>query len=97
MEKGHQLAMMASVAHIVNADWDSFVQDLADMEVLPAYVNRRAIALVYVYQLLFVSTLWREDSNSWRHFVQELVEALGDVVPQEGVPDIKFSKVKWAY
>lgn len=68
MKRKHQLSMMASVTHIVNADWESFVQDLEAMEVLPAYVNHREIA-------------------------EELAESLGDTVPQEGIPDIKFSKV----
>ncbi|KAI5082203.1 hypothetical protein GOP47_0001946 [Adiantum capillus-veneris] len=68
MKREHQVAMMASVTHIVNADWDSFVLDLASMDVLPAYINRREIA-------------------------QELAQSLGETVPQEGIPDIKFSKV----
>ena len=51
MEKRHQLAMIASVAHIVNADWKNFVQDLADMEVLPATVDRMSIAMVSIVAL----------------------------------------------
>lgn len=68
MEKHHQLAMLASVAHIVNADWKNFVGDLAAMEVLGPDIDRKMIAM-------------------------ELEEALGDAIPTEGIPDIKFSKV----
>ncbi|MCO5586943.1 hypothetical protein L7F22_040888 [Adiantum nelumboides] len=67
MKREHQLAMMASVTHIVNADWDSFVLDLAAMDVLPSYVNRGEIA--------------------------QATQSLGEAVHQEGIPDIKFSKV----
>eukprot|EP01018_Ginkgo_biloba_P031005 Gb_34764 [translate_table: standard] len=34
MEKKHQFAMLASIVHIVNADWPSLVIDLAEMDII---------------------------------------------------------------
>ena len=88
--------MIASVAHIVNADWKNFVQDLADMEVLPVTVDRMSIAMVSIVAL----QRWGSISEVVIYvdlvlniFMQELEEVLGDTVPQQGIPDIKFSKV----
>eukprot|EP00249_Psilotum_nudum_P021892 c28292_g1_i1 orf=189-3473(+) len=68
MEREHQLAMLAAVAHIVNADWKGFVNDLADMDVLPPEIDR--------------FTIYMEIENS-----------LGDMVPVDGLPNVKFTKV----
>ncbi|KAJ0963777.1 hypothetical protein J5N97_028899 [Dioscorea zingiberensis] len=68
MEKKHQLAMLASIVHIVNGDWGALVYDLVEMDVVRPGVNLRMVTM-------------------------DLEEALGGVVFQDGIPDIKFSKV----
>ncbi|XWS07937.1 hypothetical protein CRYUN_Cryun41cG0034100 [Craigia yunnanensis] len=39
MEKKHQFAMLASIVHIVNGDWSSLLQALAEMDVVRAGTN----------------------------------------------------------
>lgn len=46
MEKKHQFAMLSSIVHIVNGDWSSLVQDLADMDVTRAGTNIRHVTMV---------------------------------------------------
>ncbi|KAL0711001.1 hypothetical protein Bca4012_017979 [Brassica carinata] len=45
MERKHQLAMLASIVHIVNGDWSSLVEALADMDVTKPGVNTRRFTL----------------------------------------------------
>lgn len=46
MEKKHQLAMLASIVHIVNGDWGSLVYDLNDMDVIRPGTNIRRFTMV---------------------------------------------------
>ncbi|PIN07456.1 putative unusual protein kinase [Handroanthus impetiginosus] len=68
MEKKHQLAMLASIVHIVNGDWASLVHDLTEMDVIRPGTNIR-------------------------RFTMDLEDALGDVEFNNGMPDVKFSRV----
>ncbi|KAJ4906807.1 Protein kinase superfamily protein [Raphanus sativus] len=45
MERKHQLAMLASIVHIVNGDWSSLVEALTDMDVIRPGVNTRRFTL----------------------------------------------------
>lgn len=68
MEKKHQLAMLASIMHIVNGDWGSLVYDLIEMDIVRPRTNLRRVTM-------------------------DLEEALGEVIFNDGIPDIKFSRV----
>ncbi|KAI3470454.1 hypothetical protein Pfo_027117 [Paulownia fortunei] len=68
MEKKHQSAMLASIAHIVNGDWASLVHDLTEMDVV-------------------------RPGTSIRRFTMDLEDALGELEFNNGVPDVKFSRV----
>ncbi|KAI4351279.1 hypothetical protein L6164_005655 [Bauhinia variegata] len=45
MEKKHQVAMLASIVHIVNGDWASLVRALTDMDVVRPGTNIRLVTL----------------------------------------------------
>ncbi|XP_039122584.1 uncharacterized protein slr1919 [Dioscorea cayenensis subsp. rotundata] len=45
MEKKHQLAMLASIVHIVNGDWGALVYDLVEMDVVRPGVNFRRVTM----------------------------------------------------
>ncbi|KAF8108297.1 hypothetical protein N665_0111s0012 [Sinapis alba] len=45
MERKHQLAMLASIVHIVNGDWSSLVEALTDMDIIKPGVNTRRFTL----------------------------------------------------
>lgn len=45
MDKKHQGAMLAAIAHLVNGDWQSLVEDLADMDVVKPTTDRFAVRL----------------------------------------------------
>ncbi|CAL0316096.1 unnamed protein product [Lupinus luteus] len=45
MEKKHQIAMLASIIHIVNGDWASLVRALIDMDVVRPGTNIRLVTL----------------------------------------------------
>ncbi|KAL3650029.1 hypothetical protein CASFOL_006432 [Castilleja foliolosa] len=45
MEKKHQLAMLASIVHIVNGDWPSLVYDLTEMDVVRPGTNIRRFTM----------------------------------------------------
>lgn len=49
MERKHQLAMLASIVHIVNGDWSSLVEALGDMDVTKPGVNTRRFTLVNIW------------------------------------------------
>ncbi|XP_074296016.1 uncharacterized protein LOC141623759 [Silene latifolia] len=68
MERKHQLAMLASIIHIVNGDWASLVQALSEMDVVVPGTNTRLVTM-------------------------ELENSLGEVEFNDGIPDVKFSKV----
>uniref|UniRef100_A0A1J3HHL7 Protein kinase domain-containing protein n=1 Tax=Noccaea caerulescens TaxID=107243 RepID=A0A1J3HHL7_NOCCA len=51
MERKHQLAMLASIVHIVNGDWASLVEALTDMDVIKAGVNTRRFTMDLEYAL----------------------------------------------
>lgn len=68
VERKHQLAMLASIIHIVNGDWASLVQALSEMDVVIPGTNTRLVTM-------------------------ELEYALGEVEFNDGIPDVKFSKV----
>lgn len=47
MQRKHQLAMLASIVHIVNGDWAFLVEALTDMDVVtPGVVNTRRFTMV---------------------------------------------------
>lgn len=46
MEKKHQFAMLASVVHIVNGDWESLVCSLIQMDVVRPGTNIRRVTMV---------------------------------------------------
>lgn len=68
MERKHQLAMLASIIHIVNGDWASLVQALCEMDVVRPGTSIRLVTM-------------------------ELENSLGEVEFNDGIPDVKFSKV----
>lgn len=68
MERKHQLAMLASIIHIVNGDWGALVYDLTVMDVVKPGTNLRRVTM-------------------------DLEDALGEVAFEDGIPDIKFSRV----
>ncbi|KAG0447858.1 hypothetical protein HPP92_028112, partial [Vanilla planifolia] len=41
MKKEHQIAMLASIIHIVNGDWGALVYDLTSMDVVRPGTNLR--------------------------------------------------------
>ncbi|XVF83255.1 hypothetical protein PTKIN_Ptkin16aG0472000 [Pterospermum kingtungense] len=45
MEKKHQFAMLASIVHIVNGDWSSLLQALAEMDVVRPGTNIRRVTM----------------------------------------------------
>ncbi|XP_073012032.1 uncharacterized protein [Typha latifolia] len=45
MEKKHQLAMLASIVHIVNGDWGALVYDLTQMDVVRPGTNLRRVTM----------------------------------------------------
>uniref|UniRef100_A0A803N621 Protein kinase domain-containing protein n=2 Tax=Chenopodium quinoa TaxID=63459 RepID=A0A803N621_CHEQI len=45
MERKHQLAMLASIIHIVNGDWASLVQALSEMDVIVPGTNTRLVTM----------------------------------------------------
>ncbi|KAJ0046307.1 hypothetical protein Pint_06067 [Pistacia integerrima] len=68
MEKKHQFAMLASIVHIVNGDWQSLVLALTEMDVV------------------------RPGSNT-RRITMDLEDSLEEVEFNDGIPDVKFSRV----
>ncbi|KDO48429.1 hypothetical protein CISIN_1g0041461mg, partial [Citrus sinensis] len=69
MERKHQFAMLASIVHIVNGDWQSLVHSLTEMDVV------------------------RPGTNTLR-VTMDLEDALGEVEFKDGIPDVKFSRVR---
>ncbi|CAL9236143.1 unnamed protein product [Arabidopsis halleri] len=51
MQRKHQLAMLASIVHIVNGDWAFLVESLTDMDVITPGVNTRRFTLDLEYAL----------------------------------------------
>ncbi|VVB17474.1 unnamed protein product [Arabis nemorensis] len=51
MQRKHQLAMLASIVHIVNGDWAFLVEALTDMDVIKPGVNTRRFTLDLEYAL----------------------------------------------
>uniref|UniRef100_A0A1D1YUA7 Uncharacterized protein sll0005 n=1 Tax=Anthurium amnicola TaxID=1678845 RepID=A0A1D1YUA7_9ARAE len=45
MQKKHQLAILASIVHIVNGDWGALVQDLTEMDVVPRTANIHRVTM----------------------------------------------------
>ncbi|XP_030451070.1 uncharacterized protein LOC115673125 [Syzygium oleosum] len=45
MERRHQLAMLASIVHIVNGDWASLIQALTEMDVVRPGTNLRRVTM----------------------------------------------------
>ncbi|ERN15956.1 uncharacterized protein LOC18444254 [Amborella trichopoda] len=45
MEKRHQLAMLASIVHIVNGDWSEFVRDLFQMDIIRPGTNVQVVTM----------------------------------------------------
>ncbi|XP_048134549.1 uncharacterized protein slr1919 isoform X2 [Rhodamnia argentea] len=45
MERRHQLAMLASIVHIVNEDWASLIQALTEMDVVRPGTNLRRVTM----------------------------------------------------
>jgi len=46
MERRHQLAMLASIVHIVNGDWASLIQALTEMDVVRPGTNLWRVTMV---------------------------------------------------
>lgn len=46
MERRHQLAMLASIVHIVTGDWSSLVHALTEMDVIRPGTNLRRVTMV---------------------------------------------------
>lgn len=46
MEEKHQVAMLASIVHLVNGEWASLVEALAEMDVVRPGTNMRRVTLV---------------------------------------------------
>ncbi|KAJ7975079.1 Protein kinase superfamily protein [Quillaja saponaria] len=51
MEKKHQFAMLASIVHIVNGDWESLIRALTEMDVVRPGTNIRRVTLDLDYAL----------------------------------------------
>lgn len=47
MERKHQFAMLASIVHIVNGDWSSLVNALAEMDVVRPGTNKLRVTMVF--------------------------------------------------
>ncbi|XP_064956772.1 uncharacterized protein LOC103978270 isoform X1 [Musa acuminata AAA Group] len=45
MEKKHQLAMLASIVHISNGDWNALVYDLMEMDIVRPETNLRRVTM----------------------------------------------------
>ncbi|XP_050209430.1 uncharacterized protein LOC126660133 [Mercurialis annua] len=45
MEKKHQFAMLASIVHIVNGDWESLVRSLTEMDIVKPGTNIRRVTM----------------------------------------------------
>lgn len=43
MQRSHQAAMLAAIAHLVNGEWAPLAADLADMDVLKPHTDRTAV------------------------------------------------------
>ncbi|KAG0447861.1 hypothetical protein HPP92_028111 [Vanilla planifolia] len=48
MKKEHQIAMLASIIHIVNGDWGALVYDLTSMDVVRPGTNLRSVTKDFV-------------------------------------------------
>lgn len=46
VKRKHQYAMLASIVHIVNGDWESLVLDLTEMDVVKPGTNLRLVTMV---------------------------------------------------
>ncbi|KAB2598081.1 aarF domain-containing protein kinase [Pyrus ussuriensis x Pyrus communis] len=51
MKKKHQFAMLASIVHIVNGDWESLVNSLTEMDVSRPGTNLRRVTMDLEYEL----------------------------------------------
>ena len=60
MEKKHQFAMLASIMHIVNGDWESFVYDLTLMDVIRPGTNLRRVTMVSLSEEQFLILVFCE-------------------------------------
>lgn len=49
MERKHQFAMLASIVHIVNGDWQSLVHSLTEMDVVRPGTNTLRVTMVFVF------------------------------------------------
>ena len=48
MDRKHQAAMLAAIAHLVNGEWQYLADDLASLDVLKPTTDRQALAMVSV-------------------------------------------------
>ena len=46
MDRKHQAAMLAAIAHLVNGEWQYLADDLASLDVLKPTTDRQALAMV---------------------------------------------------
>ncbi|EHA8590377.1 hypothetical protein COCNU_scaffold017833G000020 [Cocos nucifera] len=107
MEKKHQLAMLASIMHIVNGDWGALVYDLTEMDIVlkedqfvVACANMQLVVSVMMVKGFVVRNPEDLVEDSWKNKQmiklnsdKDLEEALDEVVFNDGIPDIKFSRV----
>ncbi|KVI06893.1 Aminoglycoside phosphotransferase [Cynara cardunculus var. scolymus] len=77
MEKKHKFAMLASIIHIVNADWASLVESLAEMDVVRPGTNISRVTMVIP-----------PSSN----LILEMENSMDEIELKDGIPDIRFSR-----
>lgn len=61
MKKKHQFAMLASIVHIVNGDWESLVNSLTDMDVSRPGTNLRRVTMVSsasLFSVLYIVSVY---------------------------------------
>ena len=66
MERRHQLAMLASIIHIVNGDWASLVHALSEMDVVRPGTNIRLVTMVLQLHYVHHNSNPRPLVQSWR-------------------------------
>ncbi|KAH9617161.1 hypothetical protein KSS87_006498 [Heliosperma pusillum] len=98
MERKHQLAMLASIIHIVNGDWASLVQALSEMDVVKPGTNTRLVTVVSL-NMVYVRGVSYDRGRGNRPrlavaVIAELENSLGEVEFNDGIPDVKFSKIR---
>ncbi|GFP82828.1 uncharacterized aarf domain-containing protein kinase at1g79600 chloroplastic [Phtheirospermum japonicum] len=88
MEKKHQLAMLASIVHIVNGDWASLVYDLTEMDVVLSKIWSVALKYhcrmppYYILVLRSLASLEALVSNEASPLRQQICKIVADILYQ---------------